>query len=117
MYMLTSHHSIPTYPLYLSPVHHCSYISPSGVYGCHLWVQTPAGSVVRGVLTVTVSAKPIVAVHTHGGLSSRVEQYVSGDKVDILCLVDGYPLSTITWSFPQRRKRGSLGAASNEYGE
>lgn len=82
------------------------FISPLGIYGCHVLVELIGtnGTKAHGTLRITVSAKPTVNVHTQRANTGSVSQHLSGEEVDILCVASGYPLSTIVWSFYQRKK-------------
>lgn len=55
--------------------------------------------------TMAVYSKPSVGVYQEQG------QFLSGDNVDLECIVDGYPAPNVTWIFSQLKKK-ALGAAS-----
>lgn len=104
----------------ISMRHHLS-TSLAGIYGCHMVVLLEGQSTVRGTRAVTVSAKPTAAIYTSASGSEsvpvRLDQYLSDDKVSLLCVVDGYPLTHPTWSFSQRKKKGLLSPVEHPFGK
>ncbi|XP_067933785.1 neuroplastin-like [Watersipora subatra] len=71
----------------------------SGLYGCHIQLQTESMRSLHATIPVKIYSKPTVTVHTVGAI-----QYLSGDKVDVVCLVDGYPVPSLFWAFSRHRK-------------